>query len=218
MIRLEKGDAPAVLFRNAAPWTAAVVAKVRSGKTPTRTEKGRYNHAEIKEALLAETHRKCAYCESKLRHVTYGDIEHVVPKTDDPSRWFDWANLTLACDVCNTNKDDAPGTGDAFIDPYAVDPEDHFWQMGPLVYPKPGCEAAALTERLLKLNRADLVERRKKRQDHLMKMLEVVERCGNPQLKDLLWEEFSAESDAENEYAALSRAIVDVAMRKLGHY
>ena len=217
MIRLEKGDAPAVLVRHAAHWTAAVVTKVTSGETPTRTERSRYNHADIKAALLAETHSKCAYCESKLRHVTYGDIEHVVPKADDPTRWFDWTNLTLACDVCNTNKAHAPDTGGAFIDPYALDPEDHFWQMGPIVYAKPGCDAAALTERLLKLNRADLVERRKKRQDYLMRMLEVVERCDDPQLKDLLWEEFGAESDAHNEYAALSRAIVDVATRKLGH-
>ena len=156
---------PHVLLRNEPNWTAAVVGRIQSGETPTRTERNRYNHAEIKAALLAETHRKCAYCESKLRHVTYGDIEHVVPKTDEPARWFDWANLTIACDVCNTNKASAPGDGDAFIDPYAVDPEEHFWQMGPIMYARPGCDAAALTERLLKLNRADLVERRKKRQD-----------------------------------------------------
>ena len=215
MIRLEKGDAPPVLLRNEPNWTAAVVWRIQSGETPTRTERNRYNHAEIKAALLAETHRKCAYCESKLRHVTYGDIEHVVPKTDEPARWFDWANLTIACDVCNTNKASAPGDGDAFIDPYAVDPEEHFWQMGPIMYARPGCDAAALTERLLKLNRADLVERRKKRQDHLMRMLDVIERCNDPQLKGLLWEELSAESGADNEYAALTRTVVEVALRRL---
>ena len=217
MIRLEKGDAPAVLVRNQAHWTAIVVGKTQSGEAPTRAEKTRYNHAEIKRTLIVETHGKCAYCESRFRHVSYGDIEHVVPKADDPSRWFDWANLTLACDVCNTNKAGAPGTGDAFIDPYAVDPEEHFWQLGPIMYPRPGCDAAALTERLLKLNRADLVERRKERQDHLMMMLDLVERCDDPQLKDLLWEEFNAESGAHHEYAALSRTIVEVARRRLGH-
>ena len=215
MIGLEKGDAPDVLVRNEPNWTAAVVGKIQSGETPTRTERNRYNHAEIKGALLAETHGKCAYCESKLRHVTYGDIEHVVPKADEPARWFDWTNLTIACDVCNTNKANAPGDGDAFIDPYAVDPEEHFWQMGPIMYARPGCDAAALTERLLKLNRADLVERRKKRQDQLMRMLDVIVRCNDPQLRDLLWEELSEESGADNEYAALTRTILEVALRRL---
>ena len=216
MIRLEKGDAPAVLIRNGPNWTAAVVGKIQSGETPTRTERNRYNHAEIKGALLAETHNKCAYCESKFRHVTYGDIEHVVPKVDEPARWFDWTNLTVACDVCNTNKAKGPGDGGAFVDPYAVDPEDHFWHMGPIVFARPGCDAAALTERLLKLNRADLVERRKKRQDHLMSMLDVIERCNDPQLKGVLWEELNAEAGAGNEYAALARTVLEVAQRRLG--
>ena len=216
MIRLEKGDEPGVLLLNSARWTAVVVEKIEAGEEPTTAERRRYNRAEIKDALIAETHGKCAYCESKLRHISYGDIEHIVPKADNPSKWFNWANLTLACDVCNTNKSDAPVEDEAFVDPYSVDPEEHFWQLGPLMCPKPGCDAAALTERLLDLNRADLVERRKERQTHLLKMLDSVERCENLNVKNLLWEEFTAESQAHNEYAALSRTIVDLATKKLG--
>ena len=145
--------------------------KVATGGTPTKAEKGRYNHPDIKHALMVETNRKCAYCESKLRHITYGDIEHVVPKASDQSKWFSWPNLTLACDVCNTNKSDAPVEGETFIDPYKVDPEEHFWQIGSAVYSRPGCDAAALTERLLDLNRPDLLERRSERISNLLKML-----------------------------------------------
>src|SRR4051794_19317694 len=108
MIKLKKGKQPQVLADNAADWTKIVVDKLVAGVKPTKTEKGRYNHPEVKTALVAETQGKCAYCESKIRHVSYGDIEHVVPKSDDPNKWFDWLNLTLACDVCNTNKLDAP--------------------------------------------------------------------------------------------------------------
>lgn len=215
MIRLEKGDLPAVLARNCDKWTAVVVQKIKAGEKPTAAEKGRYNHADIKAALVAETHGKCAYCESKLRHVSYGDIEHVAPKADDPLRWFDWTNLTLVCDVCNTRKSNTPVHGEVFIDPYEVDPENHFWQLGPFVRARPGCEAAALTERLLELNRPDLVERRKERQDSLLRMLDVIERCENPGLRALLWDEFDAESEARCEYAALSRTIVQFARRKL---
>lgn len=215
MIKLEKGKEPVVLTRHCASWTAVVVEKIEAGKTPTDTERRRYNHPDIKGALVAETYGKCAYCESKIRHVSYGDIEHVVPKANDPSRWFDWSNLTLACDVCNTKKADSSGESEEFIDPYRVDPEEYFWQLGPIVCARPGCDAAQLTERALDLNRANLVERRTERQRRLLKMLDSVERCRSPRLKGLLWEEFKNEAEPNNEYAALSRTIVQLASRKL---
>ena len=215
MIRLEKGVEPEILARKSSQWTSLIVKKIEAGEPPTKSERSRYNHPEIKRALIAETHGKCAYCESKLRHISYGDIEHVVPKSDDPSKWFRWSNLTLACDVCNTNKGDAFIDGESFLDPYGVDPEEHFWQLGPMIHPRPGCDAAALTERLLDLNRADLVERRAERQANLLRMLDSVERCKNPELKHLLWEDVRAESQAHNEYAALSRAIIEFAKAKL---
>lgn len=217
MIKLQKGEAPAILTQNAAAWTQVVVAKIANNETPTKTEKGRYNHPDIKAAILIETHGKCAYCESKLRHITYGDIEHVVPKSSNPSRWFDWPNLTLACDVCNTNKSNTDVDGDTFIDPYIVDPEDHFLIFGAMIYPKPGCDAAALTERLLDLNRGDLLERRAIRLDGLLKMLEVVARCGQPALKKILWDDFCQEMLLDKEYAALSREVARTAAIKLGY-
>ena len=65
MITLEKGEEPEVLTRNALHWTNVVMNKLNAGETPTKTEKGRYNHVDVKQALIAETHGKCAYCESK---------------------------------------------------------------------------------------------------------------------------------------------------------
>ena len=162
----------------------------------------------MKSALVAETHGKCAYCESKLRHISYGDIEHVVPKSDTPDGWFIWSNLTLACDICNTNKSNAPINGDVFVDPYEVDPELHFWQIGGMVQPKPGCDAAALTERLLQLNRAELIERRTARLENLMTMIDVIERAKQADLKKILWDDFCKETDSDREYAALAREVV----------
>lgn len=216
MIRLEKGTEPPILTRNAARWTSVLLGKIDAGERPTKTERSRYNHIEIKQALLAETNSKCAYCESKFGHVTFGDVEHVVPKSEDPSRWFSWSNLTVACDVCNTNKSNAAVARDSFVDPYDVDPEEYFWQFGPLVRAKPGCDAAALTERLLNLNRIDLVERRQEKMNKLLLILESVERCKDPHLKHLLWEDFTEESQSHREYAALSRSIVEFAGKKLG--
>lgn len=39
-----------------------------------------YGHRTVKQTLIAAQHGKCAFCESKLRHVAYGDVEHFRPK------------------------------------------------------------------------------------------------------------------------------------------
>ncbi|MFD2781156.1 HNH endonuclease [Novosphingobium pokkalii] len=109
MIRLSKGDEPAVLSNNAAVWTAELLDALEHRPADVPGIKGRYNHPTVKAALKAETSEKCAYCESKMLHVTFGDIEHIVPKSADPKLTFDWENLTLACDVCNTKKGTARG-------------------------------------------------------------------------------------------------------------
>jgi uncharacterized protein (TIGR02646 family) len=217
MIKLQKGGPPQVLIDNAVAWTKVVVDRLAAGEKPTNTEKNRYNHRDVKAALVAETRGKCAYCESKVRHVSYGDIEHVVPKSDDPSRWYDWLNLTLACDVCNTKKSNAPVNGDVFVDPYAVDPEGEYWLLGAMVKERTGREAAVLTERLLDLNRAELLERRAGRLNDLLRMLDVVEGAQQPALKAVLWEDFCRETEGDKEYAALARTVMALAKEKLGY-
>lgn len=217
MIKISKGKAPSVLETNAAAWTKVIAEKLSKGEQPTKAEKGRYGHPEIKAALVAETHGKCAYCEGKLRHITYGDIEHVTPKSAAVSKWFDWANLTLACDVCNTLKSDYIGDHDTFIDPYSVNPEDQFWQLGATIHPRPGCDAAKKTEILLKLNRPELVERRNERLKGLLKHLDVIERIDDPDLKAILFSDFMEETGPDKEFAALAREVAIQAKAKLGH-
>lgn len=73
-----------------------------------------YKHPDVKQQLISVQHGKCAFCESKILHVTYGDVEHFRPKaavrqdpSDDLSRpgyyWlaYDWHNLFLSCGQCN---------------------------------------------------------------------------------------------------------------------
>ncbi|MEQ1829786.1 MAG: HNH endonuclease, partial [Pirellula sp.] len=45
-----------------------------------------------------ETADKCAYCESKVTHVTFGDIEHIVPKS------IGGKQTTLTCGRCNNDQ------------------------------------------------------------------------------------------------------------------
>lgn len=73
-----------------------------------------YGHRTVKAALIKAQHGKCFLCESKITHVSHGDVEHFRPKAgykQDESEelqtpgyyWlaYEWDNLFLACQVCN---------------------------------------------------------------------------------------------------------------------
>ncbi|HYU36113.1 MAG TPA: hypothetical protein VEW48_28470 [Thermoanaerobaculia bacterium] len=73
-----------------------------------------YGHSSVKEALIAAQHGKCCFCEAKITHIGYGDVEHFRPKAGyrqhprDPLGlpgyyWlaYDWGNLYLSCQLCN---------------------------------------------------------------------------------------------------------------------
>ena len=153
MRELVKLAKPQILVENEAAWTQALLAVIARGEDPTSTQKGRYRHPQIKRQLLLETEEKCAYCESKMRHITYGDIEHVIPKSKKPELSFVWENLTMACDVCNTNK----GTfyevidgnnGSILIDPYVDTPSDHFMFIAEHVRPRPDSTRGYISDKL----------------------------------------------------------------------
>lgn len=95
MRKIKKTPKPQVLIDHAKEWTTEYCACLNAGNKPSDTVANRYNHPEIKTALEKETHEKCAYCESKIKHISYGDIEHILPKNRDarPDLYVEWANL-----------------------------------------------------------------------------------------------------------------------------
>ena len=170
MIALNKLATPDVLAQNAAVWRAELLAVIASGEVPTQTQKGRYNHADVKTRLIEETRGKCAYCESKVRHVDDGDIEHIVPKSVHPELSFVWENLTLACTICNRKKGDhdAPlGDPLCLINPYQDDPRVHFLFHREILTPTPESIRGSNTENILDLNRSELRERRREKIEEL---------------------------------------------------
>src|SRR5438067_4779987 len=73
-----------------------------------------YAHESVKALLLGAQHGKCAFCECKLTHQQYGDVEHFRPKAgykqkaSDPLGrpgyyWlaYEWNNLLISCTLCN---------------------------------------------------------------------------------------------------------------------
>jgi uncharacterized protein (TIGR02646 family) len=144
---LKKMDKPPVLKDNETTWLSDYLAeKTNSAK------RYRYRHQEIKQALKDETGYKCVYCESKIGHNTPGDVEHKIPSSKDPSKHFDWLNLTIACTECNRRKNDYYEEGQEFLDPYSDDVEELLEHHGPLVYWKAGNVRAEITVRKLELN------------------------------------------------------------------
>lgn len=122
MIRVNKSPTPpAVLLTRGVSKTQAhcadhdaAPAVYRSGVRTFDFDKSIYAAVEVKQALLAAQHNKCAFCESLVRHVSYGAVEHYRPKAgykqkkgDSLKRpgyyWlaYDWDNLFFCCQLCN---------------------------------------------------------------------------------------------------------------------
>ena len=174
MIALIKQNSPEILRENAANWRDKLCSTINSGNTPTQAQKTRYNHEDIKAALVTETSGKCAYCESKIRHIDDGDIEHIVPKSVIPEKTFDWENLTIACTVCNRNKGTyygEPGTSKELINPYQDDPAAHFLFYKEILSPTPESLRAHHTENEIDLNRSDLIEKRREKVQELHQLI-----------------------------------------------
>ncbi len=170
MRTITKGVKPKILVDNADKWTTEILEIIDKGENPTNTQKRRYNHAQIKTAIINETYGKCAYCESLVIHVDHGDIEHLVPKSKATELAFAWENLTLACRICNQNKGDYYDPHDdhsSLVDPTREDPMDHFTFHREILAPIPGNAKALKTYTEIDLGRSALVERRRERIEFL---------------------------------------------------
>lgn len=216
MIKLTKTAQPDVLKNNAADWTKVVLDKLAAGEKLTSTDDARYRHIEVKTALVAETHGKCAYCESKLRHIHHGDVEHIAPKSLEPAKRYQWTNLTLACEICNQNKSNKDPNVEHIIDPYATEPSEHLTFVGSFIFPL-GTNHGKNTEVLLDLNRAALLERRKSRLEQIMGIYETVLRADLPiETRKVIYENLLLnDATPSSEYSGMIKCVVNCMREKL---
>ena len=124
MIRIKKpAQVPSHPSEDGAPGGPATLRAVRldadayeSGHKTSlpRFDSGIYGQKSVKDALQKAQHDKCAFCESKITHIAYGDVEHFRPKAGyrqepkDPLvrpgyYWlaYEWSNLLFCCQLCN---------------------------------------------------------------------------------------------------------------------
>ena len=209
MIKLLKLAKPNVLEANAVAWTKTLVDKINLGIKLTDTEKTKYRHPDIKDALVKETHGKCAYCESKLLHIHHGDVEHIYPKSLDPNKTFDWDNLTLACEVCNQFKSNHDPNMLHIIDPYNIDPATHINFIGTIVHAVTA-DYGQSTKSILKLNRAELCERRREKLEKTLSIFENIlnQTLSLPTRKAIYEDLLENEGGSASEYSAMNIAAI----------
>lgn len=204
MIKLYKLEEPEILKNNKDTWTKEYLDCIKNDEKPSETIKSRYRNEEIKKKILIETNDKCAYCESKVGHVCPGDIEHILPKNKNarPELYVSWENLTLACEECNRKgKKTYYDVNDPLVNPYEDDPELFFMGAGPFIYHKPGSRKGEITEKILKLNRTQLWERRKERLEYIKPLLDKWANEKNVAIKSILEDEIIKEASDDKEYS-----------------
>lgn len=178
MIKLQKLAEPQILIDHGTEWTKKHLENIANGIESTSYLKSRYNHSQIKDQIVQETSEKCAYCESKLRHIHHGDIEHIFPKSLDESKRFEWNNLTLACEICNQNKSNLDPMMNSILDPYIDNPESSLFFCGPLAV---GQDTKGIsTETIIGLNRTELMEQRKERLEKIISIFKHVNNLALP--------------------------------------
>ena len=84
-------------------------------------DKSVYAHTEVRRALEALFHDKCAYCETKMSASADWDVDHFRPKgrvaerRDHPGYYwlvYSWENLYSSCQHCNQLRKDRPRWAD----------------------------------------------------------------------------------------------------------
>lgn len=167
-----------------------------------------YKHEDNKNALKDASHGKCMYCESKVDHIYFGDVEHIKPKTKYPALKFEWTNLGYVCAKCNNSKGDKFEEETHYINPYAEEPKDHLIALGALLKHKNGSERGELTTLDIELNRPELLEKRQARLNDIQKWIDACMRTSNERLKKQALDDLLKEYGEEKEFSLFVESLL----------
>jgi len=159
-----------------------------------------YRHPDNKAALKNASFDKCMYCESKVTHIDYGDVEHIKPKSKFPDLTYEWSNLGYACVKCNRS-----GKGDKydddFIDPYQENPENYLLPYGSIIFAREGNKRGEITIDIVKLNRPELLEKRNDRLEKIRPLISRYFQCTVDAQKEAIFEQIIEEAGEDKEYS-----------------
>jgi uncharacterized protein (TIGR02646 family) len=116
------------LEKNADIWKQRLLSATTEASR--KKHKKKYAHPKVRVALETMCNGKCAYCESKIKHVSTPQIEHYRPSSKWLDKTFEWENLLLACGECNGSQykgDKFPeaNEGGPIVNPCEEDPDAH---------------------------------------------------------------------------------------------
>ncbi len=211
MIRLTRIPLPDDIRENMEARVARLIEFVEHGDEPPRALLDSYRDRALKDHLIAEAHGKCVYCESKITHLYFGDIEHIKPQALFPHERLVVDNLVFACARCNNAKSDFWDPTTPLLNPYLDDPNEELLALGYLIARRPGRVRARLTIDHLDLNRPALLERRRERIELLQALADQFTEAGPGAIKDLLRAELCRQAAEDSEYAMIVRAYLEAA-------
>ena len=196
MIQLKKKHTvpiPDILTVQGSAATAALCAQFAEGKTDFDFDNKIYGHEDVKNLLRIVQAGKCCFCEAKIAHISYGDVEHYRPKAgwiqkdeklNRPGYYwlaYDWDNLFLSCEICNqrhkknyfpisdstkraiSHAHPVKDESPIFIKPDIEDPEKYIEFKEEIPFPVNGNPRGAQTIKKLGLDRESLNERRREK-------------------------------------------------------
>jgi uncharacterized protein (TIGR02646 family) len=176
---------------------------------PSALSNGNYKHPDNKKALKESNYGKCMYCESKISHIDYGDVEHIKPKSKYPELEFEWDNLGFACTKCNRQyKNDTYDEETPYINPYDEEPQNYIMSNGAILFPFQGSERGEITIEGLGLNRTELVEQRYNRIVEINKVIKACFRTSNETLKNNALNELKKEVNYDKEYSLVIKNLL----------
>lgn len=167
-----------------------------------------YKTPENKAALQNSSFGKCMYCESKVSHISFGDVEHIRPKSKYEHLEFEWSNLGYVCQKCNNAKRDFYDERAPLINPYDEDPQEHLLAGGSVILPKYGNQRGKATIDTIELNRHALVEQRREALESISRILQLINKLPNDVDKIDMLESIDRVFDDSTEYAFVRRALV----------
>jgi len=146
------------------------------------------------------------YCESKISHTYYGDVEHIKPKAKFPHLKNVWENLGYVCAQCNGSKANKWNDDHPFVNPFDEDPVQFLAPLGAFVYQRGGSERGEYTWREIALNRPALLLQRNDRIDQLRNIIDKIERTGNHDIRNAVFAELANFVGEHSAYSMVTKA------------
>lgn len=199
---------PQVLVDKGLEWTTNLIQYISNDFPIPENLIKHYRDPSIKDTVKTETSGKCLYCESRISHVYYGDVEHILPKSIFPELTFAWENLSFVCAKCNGFKKDYFHDTEPLVNPYQDSLNEHFQFVGPLIVSAKGSRRAQSTIALIKLNRSELIERRSENLLQLQRLIDKYHQETDHKYKELWKGEIIDCLDTNVEYSAFVKARV----------